>query len=63
MTQSDDGETDYSKYGEAFVRALKNTEGQPLHNYLKEVVMALSSERARWMFALKEDSDNPPMPD
>jgi len=42
-------------YAAAFVLALENTKGQPLHDYLIEVVMALSTDRAKWLFELEED--------
>jgi len=50
-----------AEYAAAFVRALENTRGQPLHDYLIEVVTTLSSDRAKWLFEL-EESNNPPCP-
>jgi len=51
-----------AEYAAAFVRALENTRGLPLHDYLIEVVTALSTDRAKWLFELEEGADNPPCP-
>ncbi|MBL4838820.1 MAG: hypothetical protein JKY34_14710 [Kordiimonadaceae bacterium] len=46
--------------GEAFVRALDNIKGDPLHDYWIDLVLALSSDYAKELFDGMEESDSPP---
>ncbi|MBL4838822.1 MAG: hypothetical protein JKY34_14720 [Kordiimonadaceae bacterium] len=41
--------------GEAFVCALDTIKGDPLHDYWIDMVLALSTDRAKWLFSREED--------
>ena len=49
--------------GEAFVEALDTIKGEPLHDYWLDMVLALSSDRAKWLFEQGEAKPAPPYMD